>query len=239
MAGFDTASTVQNQVPVAINEWGAPAFWVRYFNPCYFTSLSSDAVSECTAVWNGNSSSPHLGAVTTPTQSRLNGTSAEGQADAQTFVSALISTYTSVGPLQLPSNGTLFCWLDQEASTSLSLGYWNGWAGYMNGYAYAGGHPFHAALYCNPFAAPPNCTVIGAGGAAKCYAVWSSEPLKCGNSLANPPAWAAESCGGFETYLWQYWDEDICASTSANVDLDLGHPNTSYSNYCFYLSSKP
>jgi hypothetical protein len=239
MAGFDTASTVQNQVSVAINEWGKPAFWVRYFNPCYFTSLSSDPVSECDAIWTGNSSSPHLGAVSTPTQSRLNGTSAEGQADAQTFISALISTYNAVGPLLLPSNGTLFCWLDQEASTSLSLGYWNGWGSYINGYAYAGGHPFHAALYCNPFSAPPNCTTIGASGAARCYAVWSSEPLKCSNSLGNPPAWAAESCGGFETYLWQYWDEDICASTSANVDLDVGHPNTSYSDYCFYLTSKP
>lgn len=239
MAGFDTASTVQNQVPVAINEWGKPAFWVRYFNPCYFTSLSSDPVSECDAIWNGNSSSPHLGAVSTPTQSRLNGTSAEGQADAQTFISSLISTYNAVGPLLLPSNGELFCWLDQEASTSLSLGYWNGWGNYINGYAFAGKYPFYAALYCNPFSAPPNCSTIGASGAAKCYAVWSSEPLKCSNSLANPPAWAAESCSGFETYLWQYWDEDICASTSANVDLDVGHPNTSYSDYCFYLTSKP
>ena len=239
MAGFDTASTVQNQVPAAINVWGKPAFWVRYFNPCSFTSISSDGVSECRAIWDGNSSSPHLGAVSTPSQSRLNGTSAEGQADAQTFISSLITTYTSVGPLQLPTNMTLFCWLDQEASTSLSLGYWNGWASYINGYSYAGGHPFHAALYCNPFAAPPNCSTIDNSSAAACYAVWSSEPLECSNSLSNPPGWAAEACASPMTYLWQYWDEDICASTSANVNLDLGHPNTSYSDYCFYLSSRP
>lgn len=239
MAGFDTASTVQNQVPAAINVWGKPAFWVRYFPPCYFTPLSADPVTECRAIWDGNSSSPDLGVVTTPNQSRLNGTSAEGQADAQSLISALISTYTSVGPLQLPANGTLFCWLDQEASTSLSLGYWNGWAGYVNGYAYGGGHPFHAALYCNPFAAPPNCSIIDSSSADKCYAVWSSEPLRCSNSLANPPAWAAESCANVTTYLWQYWDEGICYNTNANVDLDVGHPNTGYGTYCFYLSARP
>ncbi|HEV2343420.1 MAG TPA: hypothetical protein VGS97_04950 [Actinocrinis sp.] len=239
MAGFDTASTVQSQVPAAINVWGAPAFWVRYFPPCGFTPLSSDPVTECTAIWNGNSGSPHLGTICAPAQSRLSGSGAEGQADAQSFISALISTYTSVGPLQLPTNGTLFCWVDQEASTSLSLSYWNGYANYVNGYAYAGGHPFHAALYCNPFAAPPNCSVIDNASAAKCYAVWSSEPLECGNTLSNTPAWAAESCSGKTTYLWQYWDEGICYNTNANVDLDVGHPNTSYGDYCFYLSAKP
>lgn len=54
-----------------------------------------------------------------------------------------------------------------------------------------------------------------------------------------PPAWAAEVCASPTTYVWQYWDEDICASTSANVDLDLGYRSTSYSDYCFYLSSRP
>lgn len=239
MAGFDTASTVQSQVPTAVDAWGKPEFWVRYFPPCYFTPFSSDPVAEATGIWNGNSGSPDLGPICTPTQSRLDGTSAEGLADAQSMISALISTYTTVTPLQLPATGTLFTWLDQEASTSLSLDYWNGWAGYVNGYAYSGSHPFHASLYCNPDAAPPNCSIVDSSSADKCYAVWSSEPLECSNSLSDTPAWAAESCSGITTYLWQFWDEGICYSTSADVDLDVGHPNTGYGTYCFYLSAKP
>ncbi len=239
MPGFDTASTIQSQVPVAINTWGQPAFWIRYFSPCYYTPLSSDGVSECRAIWQANSSAPYLGVVSTPSQSRLNGSNAEGVADAQTYISSLISAYNSVGPLLLPGNLELWCWLDQEASTSLSLSYWNGWAIYINGYSFAGGLPFYATLYCNPFAPPPNCSIVDSSSAAACWAIWSSEPLRCSNSLGNVPGWAPETCSSVPTQLWQYWDEDICASTPANVDLNTDSPSIDYPNYCFYLAASP
>jgi hypothetical protein len=239
MAGFDTASTVTSGLrSAARSAFGQPAFWIRYFSPCYFTAVnssSSNANAECEQIWS--SGGHYLGCVSTPTQSRLSGSSAEGRADAVTFVNAMISVYYDVGPLLLPSNGILYCWLDQEASTSLSLAYWNGWAGYINGYEFNGAYPFFPGLYCNPDSAPPNCSIVDSASASPCWGVWSSEHQVCRNSVSSPPAWDAESCAVVATKLWQYADQGVCFSTG--VDLDLGASGFNTASYCFNVSSNP
>jgi hypothetical protein len=239
MAGFDTASTVTSGLRSAAGSaFGKPAFWIRYFSPCYFTAVnssSSNANAECGQIWS--SGGHYLGCVSTPTQSRLSGSSAEGRADAVTFVNAMISVYYDVVPLLLPSNGILYCWLDQEAATSLSLAYWNGWAGYINGYQFNGAYPFFPGLYCNPDSAPPNCSIVDSASASPCWGVWSSEHQVCKNSVSSPPAWDAESCAGVATKLWQYADQGVCFST--DVDLDLGASGFGTASYCFNVSSNP
>jgi hypothetical protein len=247
-AGFDTASLINQQVPVAINVWGAPNFWMRYFSPSYYTTVnssSSNANTECRALWQGNPSYPYLGVISTPTQSRLNGSAAMGQADAQTYMSAVIFAWSNVAPLNLPTNHVLYCWLDQEYSTSLSSAYWGAWASYINQYSFVGYLPFYPTLYCNPPAPPPNCsTVDPAQWPATCWAVWSSVPLRCSNSLGNQPAWAAYSCSTVQTLMWQYWDEgsstsDLCGTTAANVDISRSASGFDYHNFCLYLAYQP
>ncbi|HUA27436.1 MAG TPA: hypothetical protein VMC03_01010 [Streptosporangiaceae bacterium] len=247
MPGYDTASLVTSAWPNAdSNGYGTPLFWLRYFTPCYFTPVntsSSNANSECAEIWDSNSSSPMLGPITTPTQSRLSGSTAEGQADAQSLASALLTTYHDVVPLLLPTDNSLYCWLDQEASTSLSVSYWNGWSGYLDGYNFAslGTYPLYPCLYCNPDSPPPNCSTIGSSSANYCFAVWSSEPLRCGNYVKSPPSWAAENCSAYTstpTRLWQFNDgSGIC--NSSLVDQDSGAPGFYTPAYCFYLDAKP
>jgi hypothetical protein len=241
MAGFDTADPISSQVPVAITTWGKPNFWIRYFAPCSYTPLSTNARAECDALWDGNSTAPYLGSMSTPTQSRLSGSSAEGLADAQTYISSMLSAYDTVAPLFLPTNRELWCWLDQEPGTTLSLDYWNGWAGYLNGYELDGfGYPFYAGLHCDPAAPALNCSIVDGPSAAACFAVWASGPLRCSNSLASPPpAWTPGTCGSVVTQLWQYWVEDTCRSTAANVDISFARPGTYYPSYCFWLASRP
>jgi hypothetical protein len=241
MGGFDTANTVQNVRVSAVNEFGAPNFWMRYFTPSPAADqLNNDPVPECQAAWD--SGGHYIGPISAPTQSRLSGSSAQGQADAQAYASALLSAYHAVGPLLLPANSTLYCWLDQEYSTSLSLNYWNGWAGYLDGYNFAGlgTYPLYPTLYCDPASPYPNCSTIGNASADYCYAVWSNEPEPCG-TLKNPPSWRADTCAGYAstpTRLWQFGEQGVCGY-SANVDLDLGASGFTTANYCFNVSSRP
>ena len=247
MAGYDTASLVTSAWPNAeAYGFGTPLFWLRYFSPCYYTPVntsSSNANAECREIWISNSSSPMLGPITTPTQSRLSGSSAEGQADAQTLASALVTVYQDVAPLLLPSNGELYCWLDQEEATSLSVAYWDGWAGYLDPYDFdgMGTYPLYPCLYCNPDAPPPNCSTIGAA-TYYCTAVWSSEPLRCSNYVKSPPStWAAENCSAYTTTptdVWQFNDgSGIC--NDSLVDQDSGAPGFYTPSYCFYLEAEP
>jgi hypothetical protein len=87
------------EVVAAVNAFGTPTFWLRYCSPAQTTPLtnSSNASSECRAIWD--SGGPRLGPITVPVQSRLSGSSAMGQADAQTLGNALHQTYLNVGPL--------------------------------------------------------------------------------------------------------------------------------------------
>ncbi len=248
MAGFDTANFVQNEWP-SVAHFGTPLFWLRYFTPCQNTPVnvsSANANAECTAVWQSNSSSPMLGPITTPDQTRLNGTSAEGLADAQALASALYATWIDVTPLQLPNNNILYCWLDQEPSTTLNTGYWDAWALYLDGYNWSDFdiYPLYPCLYCAPNhnSTNPNCSTIASASAYYCYAVWSAQPQECSNTLTNPPAWDADTCASSgattPTSLWQFADgTGICFPD--DVDLDLGAPGFYTPDYCFFLSAEP
>ncbi len=137
MTGYDTAGRIQDTYASAHAEFGrAPNFWIRYFTPSPAADLfNDDAVRESQGAWD--SGGPYVGCISAPTQSRLSGSAAEGHADAQAFAAAMLSAYHSVGPLNLPHNNRLYCWLDQEYSTSLSANYWNAWAGYIADYNFA------------------------------------------------------------------------------------------------------
>jgi hypothetical protein len=241
--GYDTANLIQNVYSKADSKYGTPAYWVRYFSPAPNTpinSSSSNANTECRADWD--SLAKHLIPITSPLQSRLSGISAEGLADAQAFVSALVNVWLWVIPLRLPVNGFLRCWLDQEASTSMSTAYWSGWSGYINTYNWEGQgfYPLFACLYCNPCGgAGHNCTTVQS--AHGCYAIWSNEPESpyCGYSLKNLPAWHANSCSSCasnapSTDFWQFAEQVVCNLT-VNVDMDEG----TLTPYSFYLSARP
>ena len=157
MTGYDTAGQIQNTYVSAHREFGAnPSFWIRYFNPSPAADLfHEDAVAESRGAWD--SGGPFVGCISAPRQSRLSGSAAEGHADAQAFAAALLTAYHAVRPLVLPVNGQLYCWLDQEYSTSLSSSYWNAWASYIANYNFAGLGTYPAVpgpLLCPVFAVP-------------------------------------------------------------------------------------
>lgn len=240
MTGYDTAGAIQDTYVSAYNEFGAsPSFWLRYFNPSPAADLfTDDAVAESQGAWD--SGGPHVGCISAPIQSRLSGSAAEGQADAQAFAAGILAAYYAVGPLQLPSNHQLYCWLDQEYSTSLSSDYWNAWANYIAEYDFAGlrTYPLYPCLYCDPYSPYPNCSTIAKSrGVNVPSAIWSSEPEPCGN-LTRRPGWNADECATVRTRLWQYGEQGAC-NYSANVDLDVGAPGFLAADYCFYLSSRP
>ena len=63
MAGFDTASYVYDVRVAAVNAFGTPNFWLRYFSPCQTTAFNANwtnATSESRAIWD--SGGPKLGA---------------------------------------------------------------------------------------------------------------------------------------------------------------------------------
>jgi hypothetical protein len=238
--GYDTASYIYDVYTAADAKYGTPNYWIRYFSPSpngTVNSSSSHANTECRAAWD--SGGKYLSPISSPAQSRLSGTSAQGLADAQVFVSALHNVWLWVTPLDLPTNGVLYCWLDQEQSTSLSTAYWGGWEGYINSYNWPNrGYPLYASLYCNPCTSGhSNCSTVASVGG--CYAVWSSVPEPCGYSLRNLPSWNAKTCAscvsnGPSTVLWQFAEAGVCSLT-VNVDMDDG----AISANSFFMSSRP
>ena len=240
MTGYDTAAPIHETYVSAHHEFGAnPAFWIRYFTPSPAADLfTDDAVAESQGAWD--SGGPFVGCISAPRQSRLSGSAAEGQADAQAFAAAMLAAYHAVGPLRLPSNGQLYCWLDQEYSTSLSSSYWNAWANYIAEYNFAslGTYPLYPCLYCDPYSPYPNCSTIArAKGVNAPSAIWSSEPEPCG-SPKRPPGWKADRCETVPTRLWQFGEQGAC-NYSTNVDLDLDAPGFSTSSYCLRVTSRP
>jgi hypothetical protein len=243
--GYDTAGEIQNTYSSAHSEFGEdPAFWIRYFSPSPAADIfSSDPTSESEGAWA--SGGHYVGPVSAPSQSRLSGSAAEGQADAQSYCSSLLVAWDDVGPLHLPTNNALYCMLDQEYSTSLSSSYWNAWANYIANYNFAslGTYPLYPGLYCDPFSPYPNCSTIGAATGLNIPAiVWSSEPEPCG-TLKSPPAYDADQCSSVssstvKSNLWQFGEQGSCG-LSANVDLDMSPSSFTYTNYCFDVVSNP
>lgn len=239
--GYDTASFVQTVYQGADTTYGPPKYWIRYFSPSPNHGVnytSANAVLECRAVYD--SGAKHLSPLTSPSQSRLSGTYAAGQADAQAFVTAMQQVYGWVVPLQLPSNLELRVWLDQEAGTSMSASYWQGWSEYLDTYEWLPGEfLLYPCLYCNPCGGSGhNCTTVVQGGA--CYGIWSSEPESpyCGYNLRSLPGWHANACtcatGAPATVLWQFAEAGTCG-LSVNIDMDEG----TLTPYSFYLSARP
>jgi hypothetical protein len=240
MTGYDTATPIHETYASAANEFHAdPNFWIRYFTPSPAADIfAEDAVPESRGAWD--SGAPHVGCISAPIQSRLSGSAAEGQADAQAFAASMLAAYHAVGPLRLPSNGQLYCWLDQEYSTSLSSAYWNAWANYIAEYNFAGlgAYPLYPCLYCDPYSPYPNCSTIARSrGVDMPSAIWSSEPEPCG-SLTSPPRWGTDRCATAPTQLWQFGEQGAC-NYSANVDLDVGAPGFNTADYCFLVYSRP
>ena len=197
MTGYDTAGRIQDTYVSAHHEFGAnPSFWIRYFTPSPAADLfHDDALAESRGAWD--SGGPFVGCISAPRQSRLSGSAAEGHADAQAFAAALLTAYHAVHPLLLPTNGQLYCWLDQEYSTSLSSSYWNAWASYMANYDFAGlgTYPLYPCLYCAPYSPYPNCsTVAKSRGTDRPAAIWSSTPEPCGSGDQATPLERSQLC---------------------------------------------
>lgn len=246
MAGYDNAAPIQEVYVAAHDEFGVdPNFWMRYFTPSPAADVfSADAVTESVACWDSGARA--IGCISAPTQSRLSGSSAEGLADAQSFAASMLSAYYAVVPILVPSNNQLWCWLDQEYGTSLSLSYLDGWANYIANYNFAGlgTYPLYPCVYCTPSAPSPNCSTFArATGLNVPAAVWAPVPEYC-DGLAGPPGtFEAEECSAYSssrvpTRLWQYAEQGVCG-WSAAVDLDVGAPGYNNADYCFRLDAKP
>jgi hypothetical protein len=238
MAGYDTAGPIQDTYQSAFDEFGEPpAYWIRYFSPSPAADLfSGDPVAECEGAWA--SGGHYVGCVSAPYQSRLSGSAAEGLADAQSFAASMLFAWDVVGPLKLPVNNQLWCFLDQEYSTSLSLSYWDAWANYIANYNFANlrTYPLYPALYCDPFSPYPNCSTIAAAKGLNVPAsVWSSEPEPCG-TLRNHPVFEPDNCWTVPSHLWQFGEQDACGY-SANVDVDVA--DVVFADYCFRIVSDP
>ena len=244
--GYDCAATIGDVYVSAHDEFGVdPNFWVRYFTPSPAADIfSDDAESECIAAWD--SGGHYIGCVSAPDQGDLSGSSGTGQSDAQSFAASMLSAYYAVGPLDLPSDNALVCWLDQEYSTSLSLPYLDGWAGYIANYNFAGlgTYPLYPGVYCTPAAPYPNCSIFAeASGLDVPSDVWTPEPEYC-DPLADPPGvYEAQECSTYTSSkvpsnLWQYAEQGACG-WSAAVDLDVSSPSWNYDNYCFEVVAEP
>ena len=153
----------------------------------------------------------------------------------------MLTAYHAVRPLLLPSTGQLYCWLDQEYSTSLSSDYWNAWAYYVAEYDFAGlgTYPLYPALYCDPFSPFPNCSTIAkARGVNVPIAIWSSEPEPCG-SVARPPRWRPRQVRDGADQALAIRRAGRACNLSSNVDLDLSGPGFAMARFCFHVSSRP
>jgi hypothetical protein len=243
MAGYDTAGPIHETYVSARDEFGRdPACWIRYFSPSPAADIfADDAVAESAGAWA--SGGPYVGCVSAPYQSRLSGSAAEGLADAQTYCASILAAWDAVAQLKLPASNQLWCYLDQEYSTSLSQSYWNAWAHYIAEYNFANlrKYPLYPALYCDPLSPFPNCSILAAATGVNVPAsVWASEPEPCGG-LGSVPFYDPDECSSVSrskvgSRLWQFGEQDACGY-SANVDLDVGNVITA--DHCFRVVSDP
>lgn len=81
-------------------------------------------------------------------QSVIGGTHADGVTHANTICGKIVERLTN-GELGLPPSNKVYVYLDVEASMTLSVDFWSGWATTVNTYLYNGQQPFYPALYCH------------------------------------------------------------------------------------------
>jgi hypothetical protein len=182
-----------------------------------------------------------------------------GQADGEAFCDSIDHVLAPGGVIggygvNLPTTADhkVYVYLDVEQSTRLTQSYWDGWAQAVFNHPTAvtgSGLPFYPGAYCNP----PNglglsasganvnvCQVLGAHGSGQansCWALWSNQPESISpcstNCLLPGPAWAANSCAGIGTAMWQFAETPPCGPncypgnnpTYPPVDLDKGYPS--------------
>ena len=153
----------------------------------------------------------------------------------------MLAAYHAVGPLLLPSNGRLYCWLDQEYSTSLSSAYWDAWAHYIAEYNFAGlgTYPLYPCLYCDPYSPYPNCSTIAkARGVDVPSAIWSSESESCGG-LTNPPRWHPDECGDRADKALAVRRADRVPPSRPMLTSMWAARDLMTTRFCFYLSRRP
>lgn len=253
--GFDTASVITPTLADnAVAQFGTPRFFARYFtpSPSAGTTIDSTATNSNNEVRHMfNHGADRLVPISAPSQSRLTATgstgSANGTADARTFMNAVVNFYFNVVPMAFSSSNSLYCYLDVEQSTNLSQAYWNAWATYVNGYQLTGsGAPFYASIYGAPTFG--NICNIIANGASTCFGVWSSGPEFCSNCVPFGPSWNAYTCSGRSTMIWQYQEKGNCENINtcnpthnfvANVDLDEGHTDIGFIDTTFQIRYAP
>jgi hypothetical protein len=223
--GLDTYSRLTNISTSQIRAWGYPSFFVRYGD----SGNMNNPVAELRNAWYWGAR--HLGLVWPSYSSQTTGDYSTGYNQGRTFSSNALWFWNQVGPLLLSARGTLFLYLDQEASQTTSPSYWQGYVTAVDSFQWPGGsYPLFATLYCNPYAPQPNCTL-----SPKPWAIWSSEPEPCGWCKPfgkEPSGGRPYTCGGYPPVtMWQY-QEDVacveCNNYSTPVDADYsGQYNSS------------
>lgn len=186
---------------------GTPRFWACAISPSTadtpLDASRAHAIEECRAMWD---SGARYVALVMDGGARTTGTRAMGVADAMTCCHAIRHLYNWVGPLELPSSSIVFAYLALSPGHDLGLAYWQGWAGYVHSFGFAGHHPLYPALQCNPEGAEVTCRTVNRAGAPDCWAVWATAPAvaETSDGFAGE-RWAPARCESPfpATVLWQ------------------------------------
>jgi hypothetical protein len=152
----------------------------------------------------------YLGLVWASDSSQTTGDYSVGYNNGTTFCNTALWYWNQVTPLTLSAQDSLYLYLDQEPSQTTSPSYWNGFADAINGFQWPGNtYPLWAALYCDPSAPQPNCTLSPAP-----QAIWSFEPEYCGWCKPfgkEPSGGRPTNCGGHPPVIaWQYQIDRMC-----------------------------
>lgn len=242
--GFDTANYIYNVASSAKAKWGTGVFYARYLNPSpganNITSSSGDHEFHTGWTYGVRYFMP----ITEPSQSRLNGTSAQGQSDAAATCTAMESVYYGVGPMVVQSTNRIDVFLCLESSTNMSTAYWNGWSGYIDAFNFAGmGLILYPGMYCNPGSSARNCSSAAAGN--YCFSVWPNEHEYYSDCKPfGTQTWAGETCSGTgPSTVWQFDEQGVCQAATGtswpNVDADRTNGNHNAVGYMFHMNSQP
>ena len=197
--GVDSLDDARTILPEVTTQAGRkPDFWIRYLHGPGPVTASEIAALRQDGIAVGLISG-------TATASRVQGTYADGYADAHADVAAAQA-------LGAPANVRLM--LDLEAGWSPSAHYLLGWCEAQVAGPFAGA----GCLYCDPYS-PGTQNAIAALLAVWRYpqnepVLWSAEPEPGAGGI---PAWGPATCYGLSVVLWQYAE----SAFGGIVDLDL------------------